>query len=163
MKLDNLSPVMQERAKELKELFPAVVYTSGSRDRVKQAKAMAANVVTDRRWIRKVYVQAARLQTMVDLHPEAVTVDDLQDLLLDELDSMSDEELAKLSDHFTGNAVDVKPMEVRVGKVSMPTEAGLKVIDWIENCPDTKWFTTREGGMVRWHWATKPLRDTVPV
>jgi hypothetical protein len=46
-KLD-LAPAARAAAYELKRLHPEVVFTSGRRDKVGQARAMASNVVRNR-------------------------------------------------------------------------------------------------------------------
>jgi hypothetical protein len=148
-----LSPTMLRCATDLLEAFPTVVYLSGRRDLDAQAHAMACQVVTDRRWIGKTYLHAALLQTAVDFHPECVTVEQIQELLRQTMRGMSDDELAHVSDHLAGNAVDIMPMEDADGQF---TPTGHAVYTWIHNCLDTKTFLMREGGKVIWHWATRP-------
>ena len=53
-KLD-LEPAARAAAYELKRLHPGVVFTSGRRDKVGQARAMASNVVKNREWITQTY------------------------------------------------------------------------------------------------------------
>lgn len=151
----NLAPVMEQRARELQTLFPEVAYLSGRRGRADQAHAMAANIVAtgDRRWVAKTYKNPAELQTRLDYRPEAKTLNQIEAVLYEGLLSMTEDEFAKLSDHAGGHAVDLAPLEDETG---MPTKQGCAVIQWIERCPDTKWFTTREGKAKRWHWACHP-------
>jgi len=147
-----LHPVMHRYATELQTLHPSVVYTSGRRDLQQQAHAMACNVVSNRQWISRTYRQAAALQTAVDYHPGSVTVPQLELLLLNTMQRMGPEELARVSDHLSGLAVDLAAMEDYTGQL---TPEGQAVHGWIFACPDTKWFTTREGGLTRWHWSVK--------
>lgn len=149
MILSNLAPVMARRAQELLAAEPSVVYVSGRRNIQAQAHAMACNVVTNRHWIAQTYKHAAALQTALDQHPEATTVAQIEALLARTMASLNPDELDAISDHFRGNAVDLEPMEVH----AVLTEAGSRVAKWIRECPDTKWFTMRESGEVRWHWA----------
>lgn len=147
--LDTLAPVMQRRARELQAVEPTVVYLSGRRDLKAQAHAMACNVVSDRHWIRKTYKRAATLQTAVDQHPEATTVAALEAVLYATLTALSPADVDAVSDHLRGNAVDLAPMEA----AGLLTDDGMRVVRWIRACPDTKWFTQREGGKIRWHWS----------
>lgn len=146
----HLSPLMAQRAAELQAAFPSVVYLSGRRDLDQQAHAMACQVVSSRNWIAKTYLHAALLQTAVDFHPECVTVDALTTLLRDTMRGLSQHELAHISDHLAGNAVDLMPMEDATGQF---TPTGQEIYTWIYDCPDTKVFLTREGGKTIWHWA----------
>jgi len=143
---------MTQCARNLFAAFPQVQFTSGRRDLLEQATAMAPDVVANRQFIRHTYVHGAALQAAVDAHPEAVTTDDIECLLYDTLCAMSSDEVALISDHLSGNAVDLLPMEDTSG-VMTPT--GQQVYAWIHDCPDTKAFLTREGGLVRWHWSIK--------
>ena len=147
-----LSPTMANRAGQLLYAYPSVVYLSGRRDVAAQAHAMACEVVTDRAWIGKTYIHAALLQTAVDVHPECQTVEQLTNLLRDTMVGMSSLELASVSDHLAGNAVDLVPMEDASGQM---TPTGHLVYTWIHDCPDTKTFLMREGEKVIWHWSVK--------
>jgi hypothetical protein len=156
MNMNELTPVMRAHATALKAIFPSVIYLSGRRDIDEQAFAMAKNVVVNRRFILRTYRQGHLLQMAVDQHPEATTVHELTTVLADALRAMPEEDLAKISDHFTGNAVDLFPLEARneAGQY-YPTAIGRAVIDWIRAQPETKVFMTRESGLLRWHWAVK--------
>jgi len=147
-----LSPTMALRAGQLLVAYPSVVYLSGRRDVAAQAHAMACQVVTDRHWIGKTYLHAALLQTAVDYHPECRTVEQITALLRETMVGMSSLELASVSDHLAGNAVDLVPLEDASGQF---TTTGQAVYQWIHDCPDTKTFLMREGGKVIWHWAVK--------
>src|SRR5262249_62141138 len=72
----DLAPVARAAAYELKRLHPGVVFTSGRRDTTGQARAMASNVVKNRKWIVQTYKASeacAACQKWVDDHPEATT------------------------------------------------------------------------------------------
>lgn len=148
----HLAPTMAQRAAELQNLFPSVVFLSGRRDLESQAHAMSCQVVTDRRWIRKTYLHAAALQSAVDAHPSAKTVEALQEVLYQTLLAMDSPTLSHVSDHLQGDAVDLVPMEDAQG---LFTPTGQAVYIWIHDCPDTKTFLTREGGKVIWHWSCR--------
>lgn len=152
MRIDalNLAPGMRQAAIELQIAHPSVEYISGRRDLAKQAHAMACNVVTNRHFIARTYKHAAALQTALDVAgPNCKTVGQIEAVLFKTLQAMPEEELAKISDHFTANAVDLQPME----EGGVLTEEGQAVEAWIRAYPGTKWFTMREAGQVRWHWA----------
>ena len=73
-------------------------------------------------------------------------------MLLRELLLYTDEELAELSDHAGGNAVDLVPMETKGGT---PTHEGVKVLLAMYDHPLTKDVLTREGGKSVWHLAIR--------
>lgn len=146
----NLSPVMDQRARELQIAFPSVIYLSGRRDVRAQAHAMATHVVTDKHWIARVYLHAADLQTSVDTYLGPWNVQALEHLLFTRMMAMAPDVLARVSDHLSGNAVDLLPLEDANGQM---TPTGQAVYQWIYDCPDTKKFLMREGGKVIWHWA----------
>ena len=85
-----LHPVMEQACRQFEWAFPHVQWLSGTRDRESQAKAMAGHVARDRRWIAKTYLQAAHLQTAVDFHPEAQTMEQLSTLLHETMLGMSE-------------------------------------------------------------------------
>ena len=155
-------PPMYDAAQLLQRAFPFVAFTSGRRGLRDQAEAMAANILAppmNRDWIRQTYKRAAELQTYVDLHPEIMDSEELADGLHTVLVAMGDD-AAKVSDHLIGMAVDLKPLErlivnVDLSKVWVETEQGRQVIAWIRAYPQTKYFTTREGGRRRWHFSVK--------
>jgi hypothetical protein len=157
----HLHPVMEQACRQFEWAFPSVQWLSGRRDRDSQARAMAPHVVRDRQWISKTYLQAAHLQTAVDFHPEAQTVDQVSALLFTTMLGMSDDELAKVSDHMIGMAVDLVPMIFGDGD---PTPTGQAALKWMHDYPCTKRVLTREGGRIVWHWACqeqpRPSRGT---
>lgn len=148
-----LAPRMLARATELQTAHPTVVYLSGRRDLRAQAHAMACNVVTHRDFIARTYVHAAVLQTLVDTHPDARSVEELETLFYDTMTLLPSVDLARISAHLTGLAVDLLPMEDGDGQM---TPTGQAVYTWIHDCPDTKTFLVREAGLVRWHWELTP-------
>src|SRR5215510_9057199 len=80
-----LMPVARAAAYELKRLHPSVVFTSGRRDKIAQARAMASNVVLNRTWIVETYAvseASTACQRWVNEHPEAVTQSQIQEGLL---------------------------------------------------------------------------------
>ena len=129
----------------LKAKHPSVVFTSGRRTPVDQARAMAQNVCFNRTWIGQTYREttASRAcQAWVDEHPGALTPAHFEAGFLAVFAELGDEELARLSKHLTGDAFDVQPV-------------------WHSKAPDIKAtirclqgldrFLEREGGLVRWH------------
>lgn len=142
----DLAPLAKAAAHELKRLHPTVVFTSGRRDKVAQARAMASNIVKNRQWVVQTYsVSAASVasQKWVDDHPEATTQIDVQHGLESVFNSLPDEQLGKLSKHLSGEAFDVQPVDdiarARAIKASIRELKGLSK------------FLDKEGGLVRWH------------
>jgi len=137
-----LSPVAQNAAYTLKRLHPAVVFTSGRRTRADQARVMASNVMQNRFWIARTYMDSAAAracQRWVDHHPTA-NLERMQEGLTIVLVTFTDEQLVKLSRHLNGDAFDVQPVPDRSILVSMRALPGTgKVLD-------------HEGGLTRWHW-----------
>lgn len=81
----DLEPGAKTAAYELKRLHPGLVFTSGRRDKIGQARAMASNVVKNRQWIVQTYRDSearAACQKWVDDHPAAATQPQIQDGLL---------------------------------------------------------------------------------
>ena len=157
----HLHPVMEQACRQFEIAFPHVQWLSGKRDRESQARAMAPHVVKDRQWIVKTYLQAAHLQTAVDFRPDAQTAEQVSTVLFETMLGMSDEELAKVSDHMIGLAVDLVPMVFGDGD---PTPTGQAALKWMHDYPYTKKVLTREGGRIVWHWACqeqpRPSRGT---
>ena len=142
----DLAPVAKAAAYELKRLHPAVVFTSGRRDKAGQARAMASNVVKNRnrKWIVQTYKASeacTACQKWVDDHPEATTQAQIQDGLLSVFNSLSDNQLGVLSNHLSGKAFDVQPVDQGAEAIKASIR-GLKGLEL---------FLDREGGLTRWH------------
>jgi hypothetical protein len=138
-----LAPAAKKAATIIKSKHPMLEFTSGRRDIRQQAHAMAANIVAlhDRKWIGKTYLAGGKLQTWVDSHPEAGTVDALTDGLERTMTAMPENELMKISRHLTGRAFDIRPITANA--------EGIKAD--IRRLPGLHRFLDREGGQVRWH------------
>lgn len=131
-------------ARVLKETHPSVVFTSGRRSAVDQARAMAQNVVRNRRWIAQTYRAtpvSRACQAWVDAHPQAKNVPQLTAGLIEVFDRLPDVELCRISRHLTGDAFDVQPVTTDADAIKA-TIRGLLGLDK---------FLEREGGLVRWH------------
>ena len=142
-KLD-LAPAAKAAAYELKRLHPGVVFTSGRRDTVAQARAMASNVAKKRKWIVETYKEStarAACQTWVDDHPEATTPAQIQEGLLSVFNSLTPDQLGGLSKHLSGNAFDVQPVD----KDAAAIKASIRGLEGLGL------FLEREGGLERWH------------
>jgi hypothetical protein len=139
----NLEPVAKEAARLLQEKHPHIEFTSGRRNVVQQAHAMAANIVSlhDRQWIRRTYLAGAVLQKWVDDHPHAVTIDQITAGLHDTMSAMAEADLLKISRHLTGRAFDIRPV----------TENAAAIESDIRALPGLQKFLDKEGGHVRWH------------
>ena len=139
-----LAPLARAAAYALKRLHPGVVFTSGRRDKVGQARAMAANVLRNRQWIAQTYLPSpvcAASQRWVDQHPEAVTQDAIQQGLLSVFDALPEAELGRISKHLSGEAFDVQPVAANAEVI----KAAIRALEGL-----TK-FLDREGGLERWH------------
>jgi hypothetical protein len=128
----------------LKKAHPTVKFTSGRRGKSDQARAMASNVVLNRKWIAQTYFATAvsrACQAWVDRHPDKTTKEEIAAGLLTVLDAQSDASLSQLSKHLSGDAFDVQPVELDAAKIKR-TIRGLRGLDR---------FLEKEGGLVRWH------------
>jgi hypothetical protein len=141
----DLSPVARQAATLLKAAHPEVVFTSGRRDLAGQARAMASNVVHNRRWIAETYKdteQRADLQACVDGCPAGAGQAVYGAALLDVMQDWDDAALSHVSKHLSGDAFDVQPIEG-------PTAAAVEAT--IRGLPGLTLFLDREGGLPRWH------------
>ena len=128
----------------LKKAHPSVKFTSGRRNKEDQARAMAGNVVHNRKWIEETYVSTTiskACQKWVDDNPDKKTQDEIAAGLLSVMNAASDADLGKLSKHLSGDAFDVQPVETDADAIKK-TIRGLSGLDK---------FLEKEGGLVRWH------------
>lgn len=128
----------------LKKAHPAVKFTSGRRDKADQARAMASNVVSNRKWIEQTYAShtvSIAAQKWVDDNPDKKTQDEIADGLLSVFDAAKESDLAKLSKHLSGDAFDVQPVETDADAIKKTIRA----------LPGLDKFLEKEGGLVRWH------------
>lgn len=140
----HLSDTAKAAAYALKDAHPAVVFTSGRRDKHSQAHAMASNVVSNRDWIKETYLPSevsSACQQWVDDNPDQTSLDEITAGIEGVFDSMSDAQLAKISKHLSGDAFDVQPVTANADaiKATIRGLAGLSK------------FLEKEGGLVRWH------------
>ena len=128
----------------LRDLHPTIKFTSGRRGREDQARAMAQNVVKNRKWIAQTYRHTTirdALQSWLDLTPTVTLQEDIEVGFLAIMEPYSDGELAALSKHFLGLAFDVRPVE----KDADTIKADIRAL------PKLSKFLEKEGGLVRWH------------
>jgi len=140
----NLSETAKKAAYILKKKHPAVVFTSGRRDKAEQASAMASNVVVNRNWIKETYVTSTastNCQKWVDDHKDKKAKNEIAEGLKEVLDKLSDAQLAQLSKHLSGDAFDVQPVEKDAGEIKAT----------LNSLPGKTKFLEKEGGLVRWH------------
>jgi hypothetical protein len=140
----DLRGAAKKGAYALKKAHPSVTFTSGRRDKADQARAMASNVVHNRKWIEETYAStkvSKACQKWVDDNPDAKTQDEIAEGLLSVLNDHTDGELALLSRHLSGDAFDVQPVEADADAIKK-TIRGLAGLDK---------FLEKEGGLVRWH------------
>jgi hypothetical protein len=140
----NLRGAAKQGAYALKKAHPSVRFTSGRRGKADQARAMASNVIHNRNWIKETYVStkiSRACQKWVDDHPDETSKEDIAAGLLTVMNDHSDDQLALLSKHLSGDAFDVQPVEADAAAIKK-TIRGLKGLDR---------FLEKEGGLVRWH------------
>ena len=140
----NLSEPARSAAYTIKRKHPWVVFTSGRRDIVRQASAMAGNVVSNRQWIVQTYAAnpvSAAAQAWVNTHPEARTKDAIAAGLLSVFRTFSPQDLGRLSHHLSGLAFDVRPE---------PSQAAA-FWSTVKSLPGLKQYFDKEGGLTIWH------------
>ena len=140
----DLSATAKAAAYALKKAHPTVSFTSGRRDKADQARAMASNVVKNRKWIEETYAKSdlrKQCQDWVDANPDKKTQAGIAEGLLSVFNSASDADLGKFSKHLSGDAFDVQPVDKDADAIKK-TIRGLTGLDK---------FLDTEGGLVRWH------------
>jgi len=140
----NLRGNAKEGAYALKKAHPAVQFTSGRRGREDQARAMASNVVDNRKWIEQTYrvtTISQACQKWVDDNPNKKSQDEIAAGLLSVFNAHTDDEVGKISKHLSGDAFDVQPVDKDAEAIKTTIRA-LKGLDK---------FLEKEGGLVRWH------------
>jgi hypothetical protein len=151
-----LSPAAKKGALFIFGKHPYVIFTSGRRDVMEQAHAMACNVVVDPKWVYRTYLRGAPLQTAIDsyrLMARPWTVQAIEDVLLTAMHQLTDAELRGLSRHYTGDAFDIKPLLDNTGGPTPQGEAVLDTIQFMKRDPSfgVEKFLTKEGDLIRWH------------
>lgn len=135
-------------AYSLRVTFPKIKFTSGRRSRADQARAMAANVQANPKWIQQTYKASAvseACQRWVDrsggmFRDRTATTAGL----LEVLEKFTDDQLLSLSKHFAGLAFDIKPVSGDMGD---------KIIARVRSMPGLVSFFPFTPGrnLVRWH------------
>jgi hypothetical protein len=129
----------------LKKAHPAVVFTSGRRSLVDQARAMAQNIVSNRKWIAETYAPSAvsaKCQRWLDANAKKTQQSEIQNGLLEVLQEATDTERSYLSRHLSGDAFDVQPVQDDAEAIKSMLRKLVK--------PHGR-FLDVEGGLVRWH------------
>jgi hypothetical protein len=140
----DLAATARTAAYALKKAHPTVSFTSGRRGKADQARAMAGNVVKNRKWIEETYAKSdlrKQCQDWVDANPDKKTQAEIAEGLLSVFNSASDADLGKFSKHLSGEAFDVQPVD-KDAEAIKKTIRGLTGLDK---------FLDTEGGLVRWH------------
>jgi len=140
----DLAPAARTAAYALKKAHSAVRFTSGRRGKSDQARAMASNVVKNRKWIEETYAESTlrtKCQEWVDQNADKTTQADIAAGLVSVFESVTDEQLGKFSRHLSGMAFDVQPVDTDADEIKK-TIRGLAGLDK---------FLDKEGGLVRWH------------
>jgi hypothetical protein len=140
----NLAATARTAAYLLKKTHPSIRFTSGRRSKEDQARAMAGNVVKNRKWIEETYRKtdiSAKCQKWVDDNPDKATRAEVQEGLLSVFNSVTSAELGQMSRHLSGDAFDVQPVEDNADAIKQT----------IKGLPGLQLFLDKEGGLVRWH------------
>ena len=140
----DLAAIARKAAYALKAAHPAVSFTSGRRNKGDQARAMASNVVKNRKWIEETYAASdlrTALQKWVDDNPALTKPAEVAAGLLGVFEAATEEAVGKFSKHLSGEAFDVQP-------VTLDAEAIKTTIRGLEGLGK---FLETEGGLVRWH------------
>ena len=140
----DLAATAKKAAYDLKKKHADVVFTSGRRTKADQARAMAGNVVLNRKWIEETYAKSTareKCQKWVDDNADKTTKDEIETGLASVLETLTDAELAQFSKHLSGEAFDVQPVETDADKIK----------ETIRGLSGLKKFLDTEGGLTRWH------------
>ena len=140
----DLADSVKKAAYPLKKAHPSVTFTSGRRSKEDQARAMAGNVVQNRKWLEQTYAKSTardKCQKWVDDNPDKKTKDEIEAGLIDVLNGLTEANLAHLSKHLSGEAFDVQPVDTDAEKIKKT----------IRNLPGLQKFLDTEGGLTRWH------------
>ena len=99
---------------------------------------------SNREWIEQTYKHhdaSLACQKWVDDHPEATTRAQVTAGFLEVFQTLTDDQIAKLSWHMSGDAFDVQPVEENAEQIKADIRA----------LPNLDTFLEKEGGLVRWH------------
>jgi len=140
----DLDETTRKAAYELKKAHPSIKFTSGRRSKEDQARAMASNVVKNRKWIEQTYADSGlrkKCQDWVNDNSDKKTQAEIADGLLSVFNDATDADLGKFSKHLSGSAFDVQPVD-KDAEAIKKTIRGLTGLDK---------FLDTEGGLTRWH------------
>jgi hypothetical protein len=139
-----LNDTAKQAAYTLKAKHHEITFTSGRRDKADQARAMASNVVKNRKWIVRTYKPtpvSAACQKWIDDNPQATSSAAIQAGLVSVLNKFGDPDLRKLSKHLSGDAFDVQPVTQNADQI----KADIRALAGLDK------FLDKEGGLIRWH------------
>ena len=140
----DLAATARTAAYALKKAHPAVEFTSGRRSKEDQARAMAGNVVMNRKWIEQTYASSTlrtRCQEWVDANTDKTTQAQIAAGLVSVFNTVTDADLGKFSKHLSGEAFDVQPVDKDAEEIKKT----------IRSLVGLSKFLDTEGGLVRWH------------
>lgn len=135
-------------AKDLADL--GAKFTSGYRDLSGQAYAMAVAVIEKPHWIGDTYKHGAKLQELVNAHPEWHSVEEIASGLYSYLITAPLAEVKMLSHHLIQpcNCFDILPM---LGKDTYQGDVIKARISRWHGEGVIKQVLWKEGGLDRWH------------
>lgn len=132
-------------ARDLVSAFPFVVFTSGRRNLLEQAQAMAANLMHNKRWIEQTYAPSPVRDACQEWVTNATEGASISAGLLSVLRGFDDHQIARLSKHPAGLAFDVHP-------VPDPQGAAVKAWLYAKAAEVGGKFLERESSLTRWHF-----------
>lgn len=157
-----LSPTAERAARFVLEHHPEAVFTSGRRDLMDQARAMAQNVFTfGPTWLNDTYKNkrvVAHLMTYVEEHPEHCQDPKvLGHHFYEEMQEHFAGEFSRFP-HLRGDAFDIRYPRLKNGLYDRP--AGDRLMATIRGLPEygipLDWVTDKEGQLVVIHAQFKP-------
>jgi hypothetical protein len=139
-----------DACKKFLQQFPNADITSTKRNLEDQCRAMAGNVIYNRKWIMQTYAPSAArdaCQAWVDANPNSRVPTLISGGLFGVLQPMSEDQLQGLSWHLSGDAFDVFPDGDQNKIICLGS-----LVSSCEASGGTAKFLQAEGGLTRWHW-----------
>lgn len=157
-----LNPFAEQAARLVKERHPDAIFTSGRRDLMDQARAMAQNAVAfGATWLNDTYKNKRivnHLMTYMEENPELCRDSKvLGHHFYEQLQEHFAAEYEKFP-HLRGDAFDIRYPRLRNGLYDRPS--GDQIMQTIRSLPERgiplEWVTDQEGKLVVIHASIKP-------
>lgn len=135
-----LTPDAEAAAEILAQL--GARFTSGHRDMVRQAHAMAVNTSLNRKWVGATYRRGGPVQLWIDQHPDVVTVEALTEGIYQVIAALPGDQQISHHLRMPCPCFDIEPRTDTTGE---------RIYQAIRTLPNLTKFLEREGGLLRWH------------